>query len=163
MTVTVDTAPSGDNGRSGVRMKQVLAWALLFLSYVSFYVCRKNYAFWLQDMMRVYGATAAQVGLLGSVFELSFGAGKVFGGVVVDVFDPSLVLGTSLALSALCNFALSTTNNFTALAAINCLHGGLQSLGWPALAKVLLVLFPKPSERGARVFGCWASALVVQW
>ena len=128
--------------------RQVGGWALLFLSYVSFYLCRKNYAFWLRSMMTEYHMSAADVGLLGSAFELSFGIGKLAGGVVVDVMNPVVVLAASLACSAVCNVALASTDSLPALAAINFVHGGFQSLGWPALATVLMLLFPSSKERG---------------
>ena len=34
-----------------VRVSQFVGWALLFASYATFYLCRKNYAFWLRSMM----------------------------------------------------------------------------------------------------------------
>ena len=92
--------------------------------------------------------STAQVGMLGSAFELSFGAGKLLGGVLVDTWDPITVLCASLALSAGANAALASTSSLPLLCGINFVNGGFQSLGWPALAKVLLLLFPKPQERG---------------
>ena len=78
------------------------SYALIYFAYTVFYLCRKNYGFWLRDLIVTVGLEKHRASLFGSVMELSYGLGKLVAGPFVDTHSPSAVLAGSLAVSASC-------------------------------------------------------------
>ena len=68
-------------------LRQPLNFVLIYFTYIFFYLCRKNYAFWLNELVRVEGRDKGEVSVFGSIMEMSYGAGKLITG-------PMLVLSS---------------------------------------------------------------------
>ena len=127
--------------------ERTVAFALLYVSYVAYYVCRKNYGFWLYGIVSHFSIPKTEVSLAGSSFEIASGVSKVALSFVVDLFSPSKVLAVALIISALINLLLCSTANIYMLALLWGTNGVVQSLGWPALSNIFMSFFPKPQER----------------
>ena len=72
------------------------AFFLIYWSYVCFYLCLKNYGLFLPPLMEQLGASKAEAGLIGSAWQIASGVTKVFGGILVDLYSPRLILAGSL-------------------------------------------------------------------
>lgn len=127
--------------------ERTFVFALLYVSYVAYYVCRKNYGFWLYGVVSHFSLSKTEVSLAGSSFEIASGISKVALSFLVDLFSPSRVLATALIVSALINLLLCSTTNIFILALLWGANGVMQSLGWPALSNIFMRFFPKPQER----------------
>ena len=138
---------------------RLLVFAVLYVSYAGYYLCKKNFAFWLGHVVQEFDVSLARAGALGSAFELSSGAAKVFLAVWVDTRSPRLVLSGALLVSVLVNVAMWAVSHAAHAAALSgdsalllmavlwgC-NGCCQALGWPALARIFMAWF-EPNERG---------------
>ena len=121
-------------------------------------MCRKNYGFWLDALTSYEAITNASAGSIGSAFGLCSGIGKVALAVFVDTHSPSRILAGALAASAVLNLVIFSTlineaengapPSVPLISVLWGLNGIVQSLGWPALARIFLAWFPNPTERG---------------
>jgi len=80
-----------------VTRQQIVAFALLYLSYSLSLVVKRNYAFWKDDMVLEGLASPLAVGGLGALYESASGLSKVAGSVLVDLVSPTLLLSASVA------------------------------------------------------------------
>src|SRR5574344_1188557 len=136
-----------------------------FIGYTVFYLCKKNIAVALPGIMKEFGYSATELGLLGSSLYLTYGIGKFVNGVLADGSDVRKFLPTALIMTALANIAfafapsavhllgLSTKMSamvlLWALAFLWGLSGWFQSAGFPAVAKSLTYWYSN-SERGTK-------------
>ena len=149
------------------RKRRIIIFAALYLSYCAYYLCRKNYGFWLDALTSDANDSAgipsagvrigkASAGSIGSAFELCSGVSKIALAVFVDTHSPSRILAGALAISGFINLAIFRYLSFTehgsqsvfVLAILWGSNGIVQSLGWPALARIFMSWFPEPEERG---------------
>ena len=67
-------------------MIESLRWrefTLVYVAYMGFLACRKNYGLWLPAVVSDLGHTKGQAGILGSALEFTYGACSFLNGVVV--------------------------------------------------------------------------------
>lgn len=131
----------------GLRVAQVASFLLIYVSYVLFYLNRKNYAFWLNELVRE-GRRKEDVSVFGSVMELSYGVGKLAAGPLVDSTSPSTVLAGTLGLAATCNLLMFSTGWMSVDVALWGANGFVQSAAWPALAAIFMNWFKESPNRG---------------
>lgn len=128
--------------------RRLIVFGLLYASYCGYYVCRKNYSFWLAALISETEMTKGQAGAMGSAFEICSGISKFALAIFVDTHNPRVVLAGALFASALVNilmyYAVPNTVSMTLLWGLN---GVVQALGWPALALIFMAWY-KPEERG---------------
>ncbi|GBG28116.1 Sugar phosphate exchanger 3 [Hondaea fermentalgiana] len=134
------------SGRS--HAAQAVSFALIYVSYMVFYFNRKNYAFWLNELVRTVGRPKDEVSLFGSAMELSYGAGKLIAGPFVDSAPPALVLAATLAITGLCNVAMFQSGSNVVDLALWSTNGVVQSAAWPALAAIFMNWFEDSPNRG---------------
>lgn len=58
-------------------------FALIYMAYMGFLMVRKNYGFWLPSVLSVLGKGKGEAGMLGSTFEMTYGAASLLNGVLV--------------------------------------------------------------------------------
>eukprot|EP00466_Bigelowiella_natans_P006092 jgi/Bigna1/80907/fgenesh1_pg.75_\ len=75
---------------------QMLAFTLIYISYVAYYIAQKNYAFWLQALIDEEGWNKEEVGAFGSAFQMSSGISKLLNGPLVDSMSSTSALAGSL-------------------------------------------------------------------
>lgn len=136
-----------------------------FIGYTVFYLCKKNIAVALPGIMKEFGYSATELGLLGSSLYLTYGIGKFVNGVLADGSDVRKFLPTALLMTALANIAfafapsaihvLGLSTKMSAmlllwtLAFLWGVSGWFQSAGFPAVAKSLTYWYSN-SERGTK-------------
>jgi len=108
----------------------------------------------------LFGLQKGVAGQIGSGFELANSAVKLASGPAIDASEPAVLLAVSTGLIGVSNFVMaaaglwvhgfksaSSTMKSLVLSAVWCINGGLQAIGWPALALILSDAVD-PSERG---------------
>lgn len=136
-----------------------------FIGYTIFYLCKKNIAVALPGIMKEFGYSATELGLLGSSLYLTYGIGKFVNGVLADGSDVRKFLPTALLMTALANIAFAVAPSAVSvlglspkmsamillwtLAFLWGVSGWFQSAGFPAVAKSLTYWYSN-SERGTK-------------
>ena len=166
-TAGADGAGAGEEPQTASEVKRhhdpnagrFLVFCVLYASYAGYYLCKKNYAFWLQHVIMEFDVSLARAGTLASGFEIASGTAKIVLAVWVDSNSPRWVLGGALLGSVGVNvamYAVSVAGGSGALGGdaallvmtvLWSLNGVFQALGWPALARIFMAWF-RPSERG---------------
>lgn len=136
-----------------------------FIGYTIFYLCKKNIAVALPGIMKEFGYSATELGLLGSSLYLTYGIGKFVNGVLADGSDVRKFLPTALLMTALANICFALAPNAVHLLGLSTkmsamvllwtlaflwgVSGWFQSAGFPAVAKSLTYWYSN-SERGTK-------------
>lgn len=95
------------------------------------------------------------MGLIDSVYLISYAIGQFIWGALADKLGPRRILLGGLLGSIVCSIAMGASSFLTAFLVINLLHGLAQSCGWAPLAKNLSCWFSR-RERG-QVLGWWST------
>jgi len=141
-----------DDAAAEARVITQLRWrefALVYVAYMGFLACRKNYGLWLPAVVSELGHTKGQAGILGSALEFTYGTCSFLNGVVIDARPAKQLLIAGLVLSAICNVCIAGTESLPLMIALWTANGAVQSVGWPSITNVFLAWFPDPAQRGA--------------
>jgi len=145
----IDTSDDGqldEVQHNRVRMRE---FALIYAAYMGFLLVRKNYGFWLPSVLSEMGKGKGEAGLLGSTFEVAYGAASLLNGVLIDMASPKYLLVGGLALSGLVSACIGGTAQLPMMVALWGCNGVIQSVGWPSITNIFLAWFPDPAARGA--------------
>ena len=74
---------------------RLVTFALLYIAYVTYYICRKNYGLWLHGFITNLDFKKSEISLAGSSFEITSGISKIGLAVLVDKYSPSKILAIS--------------------------------------------------------------------
>lgn len=127
---------------------QLVAFASLYASYVAAYIAKKNYGYWLNQILERGDLTITQAAVFGSTMELAYGAGKLAAGPVADNAPPKALLLASLTAAALANAGMFATGVYAVDVALWGVNGFAQAFAWPALAIVFFNWFGTSPVRG---------------
>ena len=143
-----ETSPAGAPSSMVSSRARLTTFAVLYISYCGYYLCRKNYTFWMAAVVRESNLTPVQAGLSSSAFQMAQATARLVLAVWIDTHSPRLILAGGLVVSAVLNVGMCfVTFSPLAMALLWGVNGVVQSLGWPALARIFMAWFP-PSERG---------------
>src|SRR3954467_14353858 len=126
-----------------------------FLGYAVFYFCRVNISMAIPQMQAELGYSKAQLGLVASALQLTYGLGKFGNGILADRTNPRVFIALGLLLSGGVNLAFGFTTSLGVLVAFWAMNGWFQSTGFPAGARLLSHWYA-PSEYGRiwGIYGC---------
>lgn len=143
---------------------QQVAWryrifALTWLGYAGFYLCRKNVGIVVPELKEV-GLTDLQYANYLFVNSLMYCLGQFTSGILSDRFGPRLIVGTGLFTSVLATFCLGFTFTLPILMLVlGAINGLGQSTGWSGLVKNMACWFRR-NERGI-VMAWWGTCYVL--
>jgi OPA family sugar phosphate sensor protein UhpC-like MFS transporter len=120
----------------------------MYIGYAMFYFSRKSFVFAMPALINDLGFDKAQLGLLGSILSLSYGASKFFSGILSDRSNPRYFMGIGLILTGLFNLFFGLSSTFVFFALFWGLNGWFQGWGWPPCAKLLTHWYSQ-KERGS--------------
>ena len=121
----------------GYTRRQVRLLIACFVAYTAAYISRTNLSPALDAIQRQFGLTAAQVGLLPTLFAIPYAAGQVVNGTLADRFKAQNFILFGLLGSAAINIAFSLARNYAALLALWCLNGCAQSMIWTPIVRIM--------------------------
>jgi len=119
--------------------RQKLLLAALFAAYTAAYISRANLAPALSAIQADFALTAAQAGLLPTLFSIPYALGQIVIGTLADRFPPRLFIGLGLLLSAAANVLFSFATAYPVLVALWCLNGCFQSMIWTPIVRIMAV------------------------
>ncbi|SFN41940.1 MFS transporter, OPA family, sugar phosphate sensor protein UhpC [Xenorhabdus japonica] len=117
MTVSSQSKPLNDKYLSdGEIGEQYRYWRLhimlnLYAGYALFYFTRKNFNYAVPAMITDLGLEKAEIGLIGTLFYITYGCSKFLSGIISDRSNPRYFMGIGLIATGIINifFGLSSS------------------------------------------------------
>ncbi|KOC89743.1 MFS transporter family glucose-6-phosphate receptor UhpC [Winslowiella iniecta] len=131
----------------------------MVVGYAAFYLTRKSVSYAMPVMQLELGLDKADIGLLGTLFYLVYGASKFFSGIISDKTSARWFMGTGLFITGLLNVVFTLCHSWSALLVVWTLNGFFQGWGWPPCAKLLTSWYSR-NERGFW-WGCWNTSITM--
>ncbi|MBW7983082.1 MFS transporter family glucose-6-phosphate receptor UhpC [Enterobacillus tribolii] len=125
----------------------------MVVGYAAFYLTRKSVNFVLPALQLDLGLSKSDIGLMGSLFYLTYGLSKFVAGLWHDHRRRSRFMGRGLLATGVLNILFAFGDNLVVLLIIWTLNGFFQGWGWPACARILTHWYSR-NERGFW-WGCW--------
>lgn len=119
--------------------RQVRLLITLFVAYTAAYISRTNLSPALDAIQNDFGLTAAQVGLLPTLFAIPYALGQIVNGTLADHFRPRSFIAIGLLGSAAVNVLFSLASSYPLLLALWCLNGCFQSMIWTPIVAIMAV------------------------
>lgn len=142
-----------------LRSWRIRIFAITWLAYAAFYLCRKNFSVLMPLLQDHLGFSKDQLADIIFGYSLSYALGQVFAGSLSDRFSPRLIVTAGLGIAILSNLGMGFSTSFYLLGFLGCLNGLGQSQGWPGLVKTMACWF-HPRERGV-VMAWWTTNYVL--
>ncbi len=134
-----------------------LRWQVMlsiFSGYTFFYFVRNNFSLAKPYLIKDYGMSKGDVGLIATGLAISYGISKFVMGSVSDRSNPRYFMATGLILSGLVNLIFPTfTGSVALMFGLWFANGWAQGMGWAPCARTLTHWF-SDHERGT-VFATW--------
>lgn len=125
----------------------------MWAGYAFFYFTRKSFTYAVPVMQAELGLGKFELGILGSILYLTYGASKFLSGMLGDKSNPRYFMSIGLILTGIFNCCFGMSSYFWAFAVFWGLNGIFQGWGWPGCAKLLTHWYSQ-SERG-RWWSVW--------
>jgi sugar phosphate permease len=130
-------------------------FALTWLSYVSYYLTRRNYSVAKASIQDTLGVSTKDLGYIDMAFSATYAVGQFVSGALADRIGPRRVLGAGMMLTAVCAVAFGASSMLVWFLVFFGLNGFAQSTGWSSNVKAMTGWFPL-ATRGA-VMGYWTT------
>jgi MFS transporter, OPA family, sugar phosphate sensor protein UhpC len=133
-------------------------FAISWLTYVAFYLCRQNLSVILSVFAHDHLYTTLQSARLVLAFSLAYCIGQFIMGGLVDRYGARRILVAGMVLSAFATAAMGWSGHYGVMLACQIINGTAQAAGWTGLMK-LIKRYPM-RKRGV-VMGWWSTNYVV--
>jgi sugar phosphate permease len=151
-SIRPEAAISGSRGQRRI-------FAVTWLTYAGFYLCRKNLSIALPALHSVSGLGSMALANIVFGYSLLYALGQFGCGFLSDRFGPRRVVGTGLVLIIVSNLLMGFHGAPFWLLAFACLNGIGQSTGWSGLVKIMASWFSS-QQRGV-VMAWWGTNYVL--
>src|SRR5277367_875503 len=116
-------------------------FAVTWITYLGFYLCRKNLSIVLPLLAGVAGLRSMQLANIVFGYSLLYAIGQVGFGFLSDRIGPKRVVGAGLLVIVGSNILMGLHASVTWLLVFACLNGVGQSTGWSGLVKTMASWF----------------------
>jgi OPA family glycerol-3-phosphate transporter-like MFS transporter len=134
-----------------------MRWQMMggvFAGYAFFYFVRNTFSLAKPYLIKDYGMSKGDVGLIATALAISYGLSKFIMGSVSDRSNPRYFMATGLLLSGLINLIFpSFAGSVAMMFVLWFANGWAQGMGWPPCARTLTHWF-SDHERGT-IFAAW--------
>lgn len=134
-------------------------FAVTWLAYAGFYLCRKNLSVTMPLLSADLGYSNLQLANIFFGYSLLYALGQFGFGVLADRFGSRAIVSLGLIIAVLSNLMMGFAGSLVALTVLACLNGTGQSAGWPGLVKTMAAWF-RHRERGV-VMAWWTTNYVI--
>lgn len=125
--------------KNGVGILIFLGW----LVYTTSYLGKVNYSANITQIIDFYGISKAEAGIVPTFFFFAYGIGQVVNGILCRKYNIKWTVFTSLALSAVINFIIAVSTDFSCIKWLWLANGFLMSMLWPTLVRLLSETLPE--------------------
>ena len=134
-------------------------FAVTWLAYAGFYLCRKNLSVTMPLLAADLGYSNLQLANIFFGYSLLYALGQFGFGVLADRFGSRLIVTLGLLVAVVSNLMMGFATSLVVLTLLACLNGTGQSAGWPGLVKTMASWF-RHRERGV-VMAWWTTNYVI--
>ncbi|MBE8215503.1 MAG: MFS transporter [Endozoicomonadaceae bacterium] len=120
----------------------------MYVGYASFYLTRKSFNFAMPDIMLDLGLNKIDIGILATLFYITYGFSKFISGILSDYSNPRYFMGIGLICTGIINILFGFSSSFTAFAILWGFNAFFQGWGWPPCSTLLTHWYSR-SERGS--------------
>jgi OPA family sugar phosphate sensor protein UhpC-like MFS transporter len=138
--VVNDTKQSQSNliaGGASLRAWQWRVFVTLYVGFVAYTVSKRSLGFAAPKAIAANELTAQLVGQLSTALSTAFAVGKLFGGILCDLYNPIVLMALGLALSGLAALGLASAESAAIMLACWTVNGFAQSPAWPPVALLM--------------------------
>ena len=120
----------------------------ILIGYALYYVTRKTFSALMPLMVSDLGFTKEKLGILVSVFSVTYGISKFCNGILSDRSNPRYFMAFGLMMTGIFNICFGLSSSVLFFALFWGMNGWFQGWGWPPAARFLTHWYSQ-SERGA--------------
>ena len=128
----------------------------MYIGYAGFYLTRKNFTYAMPAMIADLGWDKSDIGMMGTLFYLTYGCSKFISGMISDRANPRYIMGIGLIATGIINICFGLSSSILAFTLLWVANAWFQGWGWPACSKLLTTWYSR-SERGLW-WSCWNTA-----
>jgi len=121
------------------------------LLYSTAYLNRLNLSAALGSVMEALSLTATRAGVLPSAFAITYAAGQMINGALVDRLNPVRYMQIGLIGSGICNVLMGVSNSFEMLLVLCLFNGVFQSMLWTPVVRLIAMHFDQHSRAKANI------------
>ena len=136
------------------RRYRVQTFALTWLAYAAYYLCRTNYSIVKKTVADAHALDAIEVGWIDTTYLALYALGQFCNGVVGDRIGGKLLVGLGLLATGCLNLLFGAGSSFAVFFLAYGLNGWAQSAGWPGSAKAFSQWFAVEERGTAMGFWC---------
>lgn len=119
--------------------------------YSTAYLNRLNLSAALGSVMEALSLSATRAGILPSAFAITYAAGQMVNGALVDRLNPARHMYIGLLGSAVCNLLMAASNSFGMLLALCLINGVFQSMLWTPVVRLVAMHFNQQERPKANI------------
>ena len=134
-------------------------FAITWMAYAGFYLCRKNFSVCMPFLKEDLGFSNEGLVLIISLYSLMYALGQFYNGVLSDRFGPRLIVGIGHVIALTCSIVMGFGHIYALFFVMYILNGVGQSTGWSGTVKNMATWF-RHHERGV-VMGFWCTCYVI--
>lgn len=149
----IDEIQNPDLVKKNYKYWRLRTFYAMWAGYAFYYFTRKSFTYAMPIMQSEMGLGKFELGLLGSILYITYGASKFLSGILGDKSNPRYFMSIGLILTGVFNILFGMSSFFWAFAVFWGLNGVFQGWGWPGCAKLLTHWYSQ-SERG-RWWSVW--------
>lgn len=120
----------------------------MFVGYALYYFTRKSFTFAMPGLIEELGFDKSQLGLLASIFSITYGISKFASGILSDQCNSRYFMALGLLLTGILNIFFGMSSSLVVFALFWGLNGWFQAFGWPPCARFLTHWYSH-GERGS--------------
>jgi OPA family sugar phosphate sensor protein UhpC-like MFS transporter len=118
----------------------------IFIGYIFYYFTRKSYTFAMPLLSMDLGFHKSELGILVTVFSLTYGISKFACGILGDKSNPRYFMGLGLIITGILNLCFGFSSSLWLFAIFWGLNGWFQGFGWPPCARLLSYWYSSSSR-----------------
>lgn len=134
-------------------------FAVTWITYSGFYLCRKNLSIVLPLLAGIAGLRSIELANIVFGYSLLYAIGQFGFGFLSDKIGPKRVVGAGLLIIVISNLMMGLHASAVWLLLFACLNGVGQATGWSGLVKMMANWF-SPENRGV-IMAWWATNYVL--
>jgi MFS transporter, OPA family, sugar phosphate sensor protein UhpC len=120
----------------------------MFIGYAFYYFTRKSFTFAMPGLITDLGFDKSQLGMLASIFSITYGISKFASGIISDRSNPRYFMAVGLILTGVFNICFGMASSIFLFALFWGFNGWFQGFGWPPCARFLTHWYSH-NERGS--------------
>jgi OPA family sugar phosphate sensor protein UhpC-like MFS transporter len=128
----------------------------IFFGYIFYYFTRKSFTFAMPALVSNLGFDKSDLGILVTVFSITYGISKFVSGIAGDRSNPRYFMGIGLIITGILNICFGLSSTLWLFIIFWGLNGVFQGFGWPPCARMLAYWY-SPRTRGTW-WGIWSTS-----